>query len=238
MTTVSRSGPAVGVAPKSNEPPKPQQSSPPSKWTAPADSPNDSFVPAPGATKHRTIANPRQTVKLESVTVPHYDFAANKGSALEVSVPLKSLEVAPLSMDVFVNDLKNAKVTMSPTWAVADQGEQPKLSFVDGSIRMSFENISVNALARLPPQMHVKMPGGQLILLELRPQTVKLDTRAHELAHKDSLVASSEAFIARNEFPAATEAMKASLEQEKAQVEEVRSRPFVGYSELTAYAER
>ncbi|MGV3621199.1 MAG: hypothetical protein ACO1OB_10300 [Archangium sp.] len=232
MTTVNRTVRAVVVAAKSTEPAKP--SSPASKWTGPADTPNDAFIT--GAAKFRTIANPKQTVKLERVTVPKFDYAKNKGVPLEVTVPLKSLDVSPLSHEQFANELQNAKVTLSAPWAVSDQ--PAKLSIVDGSLRLNFDDVSLNAISKVPPLVNVKMPGGQFVQLELRPRTVVLDTRAHELATRRDQLASVEAFISKNEFPAATQAMKESFDRQKSQLEEVRSRPFVGFTELTAYAER
>lgn len=70
--------------------------------------------------------------------------------------------------------------------------------------------------------------------LELRPRTVVLDTRAHELATRRAQLATVEAFISTNECPGATQAMKESLDRQTSQFEEVRSRPFVGFTELTA----
>lgn len=193
------------------------------KWTAPADKPNDGFVT--GAAKFRTIENPKQTVKLEHVTVPKFDYAKNKGVPLEVSLPLKSLNVSPLTTETFVNELANSKVTLIAPWAISDQGEQPKLSVVDGSLRLRFENVNINAVAKLPPQVNVKMPGGQLLSLELRPEKLVVDTRDADIANT---LQNTATFDANDDW----------VKSQKSKAEDLRARAFVGFTEFTAYAER
>jgi|GEM_PF-4859142 len=173
-----------------------------------------------------------QKIGIDALTIVS-EMSLRVIGSLEVSVPLSSIQFSPLTRSEFAAELAGAKVWLPEPWSASAAGQ---VEISDGKLKLHFDDANMNVMKQAAPVVHLRMPSGQLVLLELQPRLLRVDSRAAEIAWELAQVADIEAQIlqleAEGAFPANIDFERDSVAWHRAAAEELRTRDFVGLEVL------
>lgn len=188
------------------------------------------------------LAEPRQKLTCAEARFPAWDYGS-RDSRMELDVPLSQLDVRPLTMSEFIAQLKDAKLRLPMPWA-ADPTSGAGEVTIDSSgaepmLKLAFPHTNVNAVAKVQPEAELTLPSGQLVLLQVTPKEISVDTRAADIAQHLQQVPETEAQIAELKAHGGEQAfidtLQGFVDRQKARAAEVAARPFAGMKRAPDY---
>lgn len=184
------------------------------------------------------ISTPRQTVKLPQMVAPRWDEEISE-QHVEFSIPLRALDVHPLTHDEFLEALEGGSVRLPGPWT----GGDPSVATIElhrnrdrtgPSIRLAFDHVDLNRVLGIAPVLEVTLASGQLVFVEVKPETLVLDRRELELRtareHVQGLLDAGR----RPDAPPNWE--RDVVEPARQKLRELEAAPFVGEALPTLFA--